>query len=172
MSNDQPPQADNAGSSAEERSRILARLQALKAERSNDSTRKFELDHDHVRPGYDGSLATLASTVSEENPHVNTRAYLLTVDGGVLAELPCREDVGTIALGRGQAAEIRVDDPYVHRFQAGIRWNVCEGVHYIVHGGGENSTFVDNYRIQNPFKLVGGEQLRFGKTTLLYRIRR
>lgn len=101
---------------------------------------------------YDGSLAYMGTGFLGTDSDVEARAWLLTEDGGILAEVPCQKSAGVVTIGRGRDAVIRIDDPYVHRLQAEIRWDDAAGAHYIVHGVGES--------------------LRFGKTKLLYRIRR
>ena len=101
-----------------------------------------------------------------------TRAYFMTSDGGVLTEIPCDEQAGIMTIGRSKTAEIRINDPYVHRLQAEIRWDESARAHVLAHGGGENGTYVNRQRVQQPNRLQGGERIRFGKTELIYRIRR
>jgi pSer/pThr/pTyr-binding forkhead associated (FHA) protein len=100
------------------------------------------------------------------------RAYLLADDGSILAEVPCVERTTPIILGRGRTADISIDDPYVHRRQAELRWDPETSCHFISHGGGANPTYVNRHRVHLPMRLIGGEHLRVGKTSLIYRIRR
>lgn len=167
---DGPPDAEASG--GDERSRIHARLQALDTPVRDDATRKIGGSPDRRSPAYDGSLAQSGHSGPAQPAGIETRAFLLTADGGVLAELPCSEDAGVVVLGRGQAADIRVNDPYAHRQHAEIRWDAGKNVHMIAHGGGENGTYVNRHRVRLPLMLVGGEQIRIGKTRLVYKVRR
>lgn len=169
MLNRRPFRAQELHPDEQERARIQARLDALERDRENDSTRRFTLTGT-------GSLVETVHpsqvSASEPETEVESRAYLMTGDGGVLAEIPCNEQAGIITLGRGKAAEIRIHDPYVHRLQAEIRWDEHQKSHVLSHGGGENPTYVNRHPIQAPHSLYGGERLRFGRTNLVYRIRR
>ncbi len=100
------------------------------------------------------------------------RAYLLSDEGSILAEIPCAETPAAVVLGRGRTADISIDDPYVHRRQAELRWDPETNCHFITHGGGANPTYVNRHRLHLPMRLIGGEHLRVGKTSLIYRIRR
>lgn len=169
MLNRRPFRAHESNADDNERARIQARLDALERDAANDSTRHFVLP---ISDELAASAVFPQPIPSNTATDVETRAYFLTADGGVLAEVPCDESAGIITIGRGKTAEIRIDDPYVHRLQAEIRWDDDAGAHYLAHGGGENGTYVDHRRIQQPHRLHGGERLHFGKTELVYRIRR
>lgn len=99
-----------------------------------------------------------------------TRATLDDLDGNVVANLPCDESAGIIILGRGQNATVRISDPYVHRVHAHMRWDSSVGAHIIVHGGGENATYVNRRKIRAPLTLQSGNRIRIGRTELIYRI--
>lgn len=92
------------------------------------------------------------------------------LDGSEIASLPCDESAGIIILGRGQNATVRISDPYVHRVHAHMRWDSSVGSHIIVHGGGENATYVNRRKIRAPYTLQNGNRIRLGRTELIYRI--
>ncbi|CAN5630930.1 hypothetical protein BH24CHL1_BH24CHL1_12390 [soil metagenome] len=169
MLNRRPFRGHASTADDDERARIQARLDALEHDRANDSTLRFTLP-------ISNDLIGNASFPQTSQPHpadiVETRAYLLTDDGGILAELPCDDNAEIMTIGRGKTAEIRINDPYVHRLQAKIRWDDAAGAHYLAHGGGENGTYINRHQVQQPYRLHSGESLRFGKTELVYRIRR
>lgn len=158
--------------SDEERARIQARLQALNPARSNDQTRKLGNDQPQAVTGNERRATHPATATPQPEDDVVARAYLLTADGGILAEIPCHEEAGAILIGRGKSATVRIADPHVHRSHAEIRWDAAERAHFITHAGGENGTYVNRHRVQKRFRLVGGEQIRLGGTKLVYRIRR
>lgn len=99
-----------------------------------------------------------------------TRVTLEDLDGNEIASLPCDEASGIIILGRGQNATVRISDPYVHRVHAHMRWDASVGAHIIVHGGGENATYVNRRKIRAPLTLQSGNRIRLGRTELIYRI--
>lgn len=90
--------------------------------------------------------------------------------GACLAEFPCDETMGIFILGRGHNAAIQIDDPYVHRVHASVRWDPRERAHVITHGGGENGTYINRRRIRTPMRLLDGMRLRVGRTELIYRV--
>lgn len=92
------------------------------------------------------------------------------LDGNEVASLPCDESAGIIILGRGQNATVRLSDPYVHRVHAHMRWDSSAGSHVIVHGGGENSTYVNRRKIRAPYTLQNGNRIRLGRTEMIYRL--
>ena len=167
-----PFRADGSKTTRGERARIQARLDALDLARANADTREIGALPAEDVPAYDGSLAHSPAGIPQPGFDVEIRAYLLTADGGILAEIPCQESAGPITIGRGRDADVRIDDPYVHRLQAELRWDDEARAHFIAHGGGENGTYVNRHRVTLPIRLAGGESLRFGKSKLLYRIRR
>lgn len=168
MLNRRPFRGHESNADDDERARIQARLDALEHDRANDSTRRFILPVSE-EPAGDAVFPQPAHRDLASD--IEARAYFLTDDGGILAEIPCDENAGIITIGRGKTAEIRINDPYVHRLQAEIRWDESAEAHYLAHGGGENGTYVNRHRVQQPYRLHGGERLRFGKTELVYRIR-
>lgn len=131
----------------------------------SDDTRPIELV-----PGSRYALNPSHPVVS--GVQTRPRAYLLSDEGSVLAEIPCVATGAPVILGRGKTADIPIDDPYVHRRQAEIRWDPETNCHFITHGGGANPTYVNRHRVHLPMRLIGGEHLRVGKTSLIYRIRR
>lgn len=91
-------------------------------------------------------------------------------DGNLMASLPCDESAGIIILGRGQNATVRLSDPYVHRVHAHMRWDSSVNSHIIVHGGGENATYVNRRKIRAPYTLQDGNRIRLGRTEMIYRL--
>ncbi len=75
---------------------------------------------------------------------------------------------GELTLGRGQAAEIKVDDPQVSRRHATIY--LAQGALIIRDEGSANGTFVNEVRIQTPTGLQDGDRVRLGETTLTVQI--
>jgi hypothetical protein len=100
----------------------------------------------------------------------SVRVTLVDLDGAEVASLPCDELSGIIILGRGQNATVRINDSYVHRVHAHMRWDAAVNSHIIVHGGGENATYVNKRKIRAPFTLQDGHRIRLGRTELIYRI--
>lgn len=90
-------------------------------------------------------------------------------DGNFVADLPCDETAGIIILGRGQNATVRINDPYIHRVHAHMRWDPSVSSHIIVHGGGENATYVNRRKIRAPYTLQDGNRIRLGRTEMIYR---
>lgn len=172
MTHGRPFRTIEPSDNEEERARIQARLKSLSDSQISDATRRIDPPCDTDAAAYDGSLAWTTDSTPSHSSGVETRAFLMTAEGGVLAELPCTADAGAVVIGRGKAADVRIDDPYVHRHQAEIAWDAERATHVIAHGGGENGTYVNRHRVHLPLRLVGGEQLRFGKTRLVYRVRR
>jgi pSer/pThr/pTyr-binding forkhead associated (FHA) protein len=96
-------------------------------------------------------------------------ATIALLDGTVIGRLACDELLGEIVVGRGSAAGIRVDDPFVHRIHSEIRWDTALRSHVIAHGGGSNGTYVNLQRVDRPARLIDGARIRIGKTELIYR---
>lgn len=110
---------------------------------------------------FGGDEAADAETVS---------AGLFSLDGKKIADLPCDAAAGIIILGRGHNATVRVSDPYIHRVHAHMRWDAEMEAHFIAHGGGENSTYVNRQKVRTPVRLRNGNRIRMGKTELVYRV--
>ena len=106
----------------------------------------------------------------EPQPGKTNQVFLEDPDGNLMASLPSDETAGIIILGRGQNATVRISDPYVHRVHAHMRWDAGVGAHIIVHGGGENATYVNRRKIRAPYTLQNGNRIRLGRTELIYRI--
>jgi hypothetical protein len=107
----------------------------------------------------------------EDEPAGETsRVTLLDIEGNEVAHLSCDELAGIIILGRGQNATVRVNDPYVHRVHAHMRWDATVNTHVIVHGGGDNPTYVNKRKLRSPHTLQDGHRIRLGRTELIYRV--
>jgi hypothetical protein len=106
----------------------------------------------------------------DEADGITARVSLLDLDGNEVAHLPCDELAGIIILGRGQNASVRIQDPYVHRVHAHMRWDATVKSHIIVHGGGENPTYVNKRKLRSPHTLQDGHRIRLGRTELIYRV--
>ncbi len=106
----------------------------------------------------------------EQAKNAQVSAGLFSLDGKKIADLPCDAAAGIIILGRGDNATVRLNDPYVHRVHAHMRWEPEACVHQIVHGGGENATYVNCQKVRTPVTLKNGHRIRMGKTELVYRI--
>lgn len=106
----------------------------------------------------------------ESRPDGVHQVFLEDPDGNLMASLPSDDTAGIIILGRGQNATVRISDPYVHRVHAHMRWDAGVGAHIIVHGGGENATYVNRRKIRAPYTLQNGNRIRLGRTELIYRI--
>ncbi|CAN5551391.1 hypothetical protein BH23CHL2_BH23CHL2_01100 [soil metagenome] len=110
------------------------------------------------------------SMESESQSSETQSVVLEDLDGNLIASLPCDDLAGIIIIGRGQNATVRISDPYVHRVHAHMRWDAGVGAHIIVHGGGENATYVNKRKIQAPYTLQDGNRIRLGRTEMIYRI--
>jgi FHA domain len=108
--------------------------------------------------------------IFESRPGEDRLVSLEDPEGNLMASLPCDETAGIIILGRGQNATVRIVDPYVHRVHAHMRWDSSVSSHIIVHGGGENATYVNRRRIRAPYTLQDGNRIRLGRTEMIYRI--
>lgn len=166
-----------------ERDRALERLQEL-GERhpveSGSSTDESERDVAHAEtqeissPSHPTPLSDRLRTIPPESvpkrPGGAQRAVMLDSGGHEVSELPCDETAGILIIGRGHNATVRVSDPYVHRVHAHIRWDSEANAHIIAHGGGDNSTYVDERKLRTPSRLSNGTRIRVGRTELVYRI--
>jgi DNA-binding winged helix-turn-helix (wHTH) protein len=77
---------------------------------------------------------------------------------------------GENVLGRDPAAQVLVDVPGVSRRHARIRVSGSEGV--VEDLESKNGTFVGDRRVDRPTPLADRDQLRLGRTTLVYRVAR
>ena len=71
---------------------------------------------------------------------------------------------GTILIGRGPDAQIRLDDDYVSTRHARIASS--EDQWFVEDLGSTNGTYVGSARITQPTTLTLGSQVRIGKTVL------
>lgn len=119
-------------------------------------------------------LSDRLRTIPPESIPVRTgetqRAVMLDLGGYEIAELPCDATAGIMIIGRGHNATVQVSDPYVHRVHAHIRWDDEAGAHVIAHGGGENSTYLNQRKLRAPSRLSDGARIRIGRTEMIYRI--
>jgi predicted component of type VI protein secretion system len=97
-------------------------------------------------------------------------AKLIRHDGTVVATLPCDFSAGTLTIGRGLDASIRIRDDAVSRVHAYINWDAAARTHVIEDAGGPNGTTVDHVRIRAQAPLRNGARIRVGKTVLFYRV--
>jgi pSer/pThr/pTyr-binding forkhead associated (FHA) protein len=72
--------------------------------------------------------------------------------------------LGTILIGRGPDAQIRLDDDYVSTRHARIA--SAEDQWFVEDLGSTNGTYVGSARITQPTTLTLGTQVRIGKTVL------
>jgi hypothetical protein len=157
-----------------ERLRIQARLKTLNEaqagaspEPSEPATREIRRDQLEVESDLPHSTAAPPPSL----PHITgVHASLCRLDGTFFADLPCDARGGIIVLGRGQAAAVQLEDPYVHRVHAHMRWDPAAKVHVIAHGGGENGTYVNRTRITEPVQLYSGARIRVGRSEFIYRL--
>ncbi len=166
-----------------EQTRARERLEELSnpgVVEGNAETGKFVEDHlletrRDIRP-VSGPLSDRLRQIDprrfEQRENQETlRVTLQDLDGNDIASLPCDEMAGIIILGRGQNATVKIgNDPYVHRVHAHMRWDASTNSHIIVHGGGENATYVNKRKIRAPFTLHDGHRIRLGRTDLVYRV--
>lgn len=90
--------------------------------------------------------------------------HVLVTEGSNTGE---RADLaqGTILIGRGSDAQIRLDDDYVSTRHARIA--VSGGDQWFVEDlGSTNGTYVGSVRITQPTTITLGTQVRIGKTVL------
>lgn len=123
----------------------------------------------HATPLSD-RLRTVPAESVPVRPGTNRRAVVLDLNAREIAELPCDDTAGIMIIGRGHNATVRVSDPYVHRVHAHVRWDADSQAHIIAHGGGENSTYLDQKKLRSPSRLSDGARIRIGRTELVYRI--
>lgn len=166
-----------------ERDRARERLQDLADSHpvESDSAAESSADdnaHDETQeissPSHPTPLSDRLRTIPPESIPIRRddarRAVMLDGSGREVAELPCNETAGILIIGRGHNATVRVRDPYVHRVHAHMRWDAESDVHVIAHGGGENSTYVNERKLHSPSHLTNGARIRVGRTELIYRI--
>lgn len=157
-----------------ERERIQERLRTLNDAQAGSDREPGELDTremQRAQTDFDG-LSSHSSAIPHvpEQYVIGVRASLYRLDGSFFADLPCDGHAGLIVLGRGQAAGVRIDDPYVHRVHAHLRWDPTAKVHIIAHGGGENGTYVNRTRITEPVQLYSGAHIRVGRSEFIYKL--
>lgn len=136
----------------------------------------LDLDTRRISQPVSGPLTDRIRTIRPElfeaqQSDALAHASFATLAGAQLCEIPCSESAGIIIIGRGQNATVKVDDPYVHRVHAHMRWNAAEHAHVIAHGGGENSTYVNRQKVTAPVTLPNGARVRVGRTELIYQLR-
>lgn len=136
----------------------------------------LELDTRRISPPVSGPLTDRIRAIrpelfeSQESATLAQAAFY-TLDGAEFCQIPCTEFAGIIIIGRGQNATVKIDDPYVHRVHAHMRWNAEQNAHIIAHGGGENSTYVNRQKVTAPITLPNGARVRVGRTELIYQLR-
>ncbi|MBZ5738218.1 FHA domain-containing protein FhaB/FipA [Nocardioides mangrovi] len=89
--------------------------------------------------------------------------HVIVTEGSNVGE---RADLaqGTILIGRGSDAQIRLDDDYVSTRHARI---AASGDQWFVEDlGSTNGTYVGSVRISQPTTITLGTQVRIGKTIL------
>jgi DNA-binding CsgD family transcriptional regulator len=74
---------------------------------------------------------------------------------------------GRMTIGKGAANEIVLDDPTVSRLHASLE-DFAEGW-CITDLGSSNGTFVNSDRIWSPHRLRHGDEIRMGRSKLLFR---
>lgn len=155
----------------QERERIQERLQALTGNEQTpapyENTRQFaqkqaELDGNRDDP--------LPAPNRPQQSVTSVRASLYHLNGSSFVELPCDNQQGIIVLGRGKPATVRIDDAYVHRVHAHLRWDADSKSHVIAHGGGDNGTYVNHKRISEPVRLHSGAHIRLGRSEFIYKL--
>lgn len=158
-----------------ERERIQERLELLNHAQSATEA-GFSAEHDtrqmaHAQAELDSERYDPPAASRAPQPYVTgVHARLSRLDGTFFADLPCDGREGIIVLGRGQAAAVRIDDPYVHRVHAHLRWDAAARIHIIAHGGGENGTYVNRKRITEPMQLYSGAHIRLGRSEFVYKL--
>jgi hypothetical protein len=156
---------------AHERDRIQKRLQALTGD--EQPSQHIEDTREFAAQQADLSTERGASASAPEfpiQPSSGVRAGLHHLNGASFAELPCDNQHGVIVLGRGETATVKIDDAYVHRVHAHLRWDAVGKVHVIAHGGGENGTYVNRKRISEPVRLSSGARIRLGRSEFIYKL--
>lgn len=125
----------------------------------------------HATPIVSGTPGSGRLDTESELPEALGHATLSLLDGSVIAELPCGDELGTAIIGRGSLSDIRIHDPWIHREHASIAWDAGTRAHVIADAGGANGTFVNLQRVKTsaPVRLTDGARVRVGKTELIYR---
>ncbi len=92
------------------------------------------------------------------------------LDGTVLARFQCHVDAGTLIIGRGSSAAVRVSDAFVHRQHASVVWDASMQAHVLRHLGGTNGTWMNLARVTDTdaVRLSHGARVRVGRTELIY----
>ena len=118
-----------------------------------------------------GSQALRPSTTDGVAPGDGAFQYATIgmLDGTVIARLECDGSLGPFVLGRSSLADVRIEDPFVHRVHAEITWETDVRSHVITHSGGSNGTWVNLQRVDRPTRLTDGCRIRVGSTELVYR---
>ena len=76
-------------------------------------------------------------------------------------------DHGRIVIGRDPECDVRLDSHHVSRFHAAVE---VVGDRVLVEDlGSKNGTFVNDQRLEHRSRLVSGDSIRIGPTTLVYR---
>lgn len=97
-------------------------------------------------------------------------ATFTLLDGTVLARFQCHVDAGTLIIGRGSSAAVRVSDAFVHRQHASVVWDASIQAHVLRHLGGTNGTWMNLARVSDTaaVRLAHGARVRVGRTELIY----
>ncbi|MCB1126045.1 MAG: FHA domain-containing protein [Verrucomicrobiae bacterium] len=94
--------------------------------------------------------------------HTATAAFLESARGGRVA-VP-----GNLTLGRGEPAELGLNDGRVSRRHALIHQQ-GEGEFWLVDLGSRNGTYLNDCRVQQPIRLQDGDRLGLGPFGLVFR---
>ena len=71
----------------------------------------------------------------------------------------------TLTIGRHDSSDLRLEDPSVSRFHARLRVD-HDGMVWLEDHGSANGTFVDGRRVSGSERLLGGERIQIGQSSL------
>jgi hypothetical protein len=131
-----------------------------------EAVKTFGARHDQIR----NRLHAVTEPLDISRGAVSTEWSALEVaDSGVIGLIPCQDDLVVTTIGRSESSTIRLDDQFVHREHARIRWDSMLEAHVVEDCGGLNGSFLDGRRLLYPRRLQDGATIRVGYTELIYR---
>ena len=156
-----------------EKTRILPRHEHLEEEEQGNLTRRIEPIDDDKTVILSPPLRSRAAgdCLPSGDPMVDPLVGWLVVVAGPGQGHAIRLGHGMNSIGRAEDQRCRLDfgDTEISRkMHASLTYDPRGRKFYLMHGGGQNLTYVGETPVLQPALLTGGELIAMGKTTLKF----